>query len=97
MDVLKVIPKTRPVYEAIQWLGSNQSEIFEYFGKSKIGLSPFDKSQLSMRGGDSYLIINLFDWILQDEHNDLYIVSEESFNEFYKIMEDDKNEKDKRG
>lgn len=93
MNIRKVIPKTRPVYDALQWTGSNQTEIFGHFGKGKIGLSPFDKSQLTMRGGDSYMIINLYDWILQDENGDVYIVTEESFNEYYKFAEENENEK----
>jgi len=74
------------VFNCVQWLGDNIEEIDSALG-GRVGASPFRGDQLTLRGGDSYIVIYLKEWILWDNNQDFHVVDDETFKKHYKLME----------
>lgn len=75
-----------PIFDCIQWVGSNMDDIREMLG-GKVDTSPFSRDQITLRGGNSYIIVDLHDWILRDPEGELHIVDKPTFDEYYDLVE----------
>lgn len=75
-----------PIYECVQWQGSNKEEL-ETFIDGKVGNSPFNRDQLTIRGGSAYQLIDLTDWLLRDPDGAIVVVDNVTFQEYYEFVD----------
>lgn len=73
-------------YHCIQWTGDNFDAIKNELG-GMISRSPFSKDELAIKGGDSYYIMKLHSWILQDDLLNTDVVDNDYFQEHYQLIE----------
>lgn len=75
-----------PIFDCVQWVGSNMDEIKQIFG-GKVNTSPYSKDQITLKGGDSYVVVDLHDWILIDPEGNFHLVDKLTFDEYYELIE----------
>jgi len=80
-------PKATVHYQAIQWTGKNVKELVEAIGDvAKLSASPYSEDQITIQGGDSYLIVEPGQWILKSDH-EVMIVDEASFKNNFEMLD----------
>lgn len=71
-------------FEGMQYTGTNTQAVLESFGDvARLNASPFKPDQITIQGGDAYMIVDPTDWILRDEQGSLYVCPDEYFKENY--------------
>lgn len=87
--MLRIKCKADPTYKAIQWNGNNGKEIVDACGhNAKLDTSPYSDTQLTMKGGDCYIVIDLGDWIcINEADGEVGVITDEALKEHYEIID----------
>lgn len=72
------------VIEAVQWLGTNADEMFEFVGKTNMSWHPIDKG-LFIHTLEGTMRANAGDWIIKGVKGEFYPCKPNIFEQTYEI------------